>query len=313
LDAFKEVPLIVTLDQFEAGAAARALESGADEFLVQPFRAPEVLARVAVLLRLQDDRRLLVASQEEFNLIFHQTPHPLFLCDRQGGSYTLNPTLARLLGYSPKGDHKLPQATADLLYGPEDQERLRQILHREGEVKHIKVHLKSREGKAVPVLLNDVALPASGPEVQGFRVEPVGSPSTLKKALRGLVEHLLPSARDYLALLQLTSAGRPLGENQEVGARQFRGGVVGGGHRGNGSPAPICGQDPLPEGGECQIPQRGRHLPEACPHPGVVGLVCTLEDEGRLILIQEYAAGKTLADMLGRNCPGPWWSGSCCN
>lgn len=84
-EAFKEVPLIVTLDQFEAAAAARALESGADEFLVQPFRAPEVLARVAVLLRLQDDRRLLVASQEEFNRIFHQTPHPLFLCDRQGG------------------------------------------------------------------------------------------------------------------------------------------------------------------------------------------------------------------------------------
>ena len=305
-EAFKEVPLIVTLDQFEAGAAARALESGADEFLVQPFRAAEVLARVAVLLKLQDDRRLLVASQEEFNLIFHQTPQPLFLCDRQGGSYTLNPTLARLLGYGPKGDLNLPLATADLLYGPEDQERLRQILCREGEVKHIKVHLKSREGKAVPVLLNDVALPTSGPEVHGFKVEPVGSPSTLKKALRGLVEHLLPSARDYLALLQLT----PL-----LGGRYEKIKKLGQGSFGEvwlvvdteemGPQRQYVAKIPFLKAANVKFKKEAAICERLAPHPGVVGLVNTLEDDGRLILIQEYAAGKTLADMLGEELPRP--------
>ncbi|MEW6659746.1 MAG: protein kinase [Thermodesulfobacteriota bacterium] len=306
LDPFKEVPLIVALDQFEAGAVARALESGADEFLVQPFRAPEVLARVAVLLRLQDDRRLLVTSREEFNRIFHETPHPLFLCDRQGGSYTLNPTLARLLGYSPKGDRKLPQTPVDLLYGPEDRERLHQILSREGEVKHIKVNLRSREGTPVPVLLNDLALPSSGPEVHGFQVAPVGSPSPLKKALKGLVEHLLPSARDYLALLQLT----PL-----LGGRYEKIKKLGQGSFGEvwlvvdteelGPQRQYVAKIPFLKAANPKFRKEAAICERLSPHPGVVGLVNTLEEDGKLVLIQEYAAGKTLADMLGEEVPRP--------
>jgi PAS domain S-box-containing protein len=303
---FKEVPLIVTLDQFEAVAAARALESGADEFLVQPFRAPEVLARVAVLLRLQDDRRLLVASREEFNRIFHQTPHPLFLCDRQGGSYTLNPTLARLLGYSHKGNQKLPMAAADLLYGPEDRDRLRQILSREVEVKHIKVNLRSREGKPVPVLLNDLALPSSGPEVHGFQVAPVGSPSPLKKALKGLVDHLLPSARDYLALLQLT----PL-----LGGRYEKVKKLGQGSFGEvwlvvdteelGPQRQYVAKIPFLKAANPKFRKEAAICQRLAPHPGVVGLVDTLEEDGKLVLVQEYVAGKTLADMLGEELPRP--------
>ncbi len=120
----REVPLIVTLHHFEPAAAALALENGADEFLTLPFQSQEVLMRVAVLLYLQEDRGLLLSTQREFSRIFQQTPQPLFLCDRQGEGYTLNPTLARLLGYSAKGDKKLPLDVADLLYGPEDRERL---------------------------------------------------------------------------------------------------------------------------------------------------------------------------------------------
>ena len=305
-EATREVPLIFTLEQFEAGSAARALESGADEFLVQPFQSPEVLARVAVLLKLQDDRRLLMTSQEEFNRIFHQTPQPLFLCDRQGGGYTLNPTLARLLGYSPQGERKLPLTAADLLYGPEDQERLKQVLSRAGEVKHIKVNLRNREGQPVPVLLTDVALPSPGSEVLGFQVEAVGSPSPLKKALKGLVEHLLPSARDYLALLQLT----PL-----LGGRYEKIKKLGQGNFGEvwlvldtdswGPQRQYVAKIPFDKAANPKFRKEAAICQQLAPHPGVVGLVDTLEDEGKLVLIQEYAAGKTLGDMLGEEIPRP--------
>jgi PAS domain S-box-containing protein len=305
-EATKNIPLIVTLDRFEPAAAARALESGADEFLVQPFQPREVLARVAVLLKLQDDRRLLMASREEFNRIFHETPHPLFLCDRQGGSYTLNPTLARLLGYSAKGDRKLPLAAADLVYSPEDRERLAQVLSREGEVKHVKVNLRSREGQPVPVLLTDVALPSGGPEVLGFQVEPVGSPSPLKKALRGLVEHLLPSARDYLALLQLT----PL-----LGGRYEKINKLGQGNFGEvwlvldteelGPRRHYVAKIPFLKAANVKFRKEAAICQRLAPHPGVVGLVTTLEEDGRLVLIQEYVEGKTLGDMLGEELPRP--------
>ena len=101
-DATWDLPIIVGLTEFSDTAAAWALEAGADEFLLPPFEPQEVLARVAVVLRLQHDRRLLLASHEEFSRIFQETAHPLFFCDRWGTVCNLNPALRRLLGYPGK-------------------------------------------------------------------------------------------------------------------------------------------------------------------------------------------------------------------
>jgi len=305
-EATREVPLILILEHFEAGAAARALESGADEFLAPPFQPQEVLARVAVLLRLQEDRRLLVSSREEFSRLFQETPHPLFLSDRQGGAYTLNPALARLLGYAVKGDPGPPLAASDLLYGPEDRERLGQVLSRVGEVKHIKVNLRGREGRPVPVLLSDLTMPSPGSEFLGFQVEPVGHTSSLKKALKGLVEHLLPSARDYLALLQLT----PL-----LGGRYEKIKKLGQGSFGEvwlvldteslGPERHYVAKIPFTKAANTKFRKEAAICQKLAPHPGVAQQVGTLEDDGKLVLIQEYVSGKTLGDMLGEELPRP--------
>ena len=77
-DATWDRPVIVALAEFSDTNAALALEVGADEFLLPPFEPREVLARVAVVLRLQHDQRLLLASHEEFSRIFQETGHPLF-------------------------------------------------------------------------------------------------------------------------------------------------------------------------------------------------------------------------------------------
>jgi serine/threonine protein kinase len=41
------------------------------------------------------------------------------------------------------------------------------------------------------------------------------------------------------------------------------------------------------------------------PHPGVAKLIDTLEDDGKLVIIQEYVEGLTLGDMLGQELPRP--------
>jgi serine/threonine protein kinase len=41
------------------------------------------------------------------------------------------------------------------------------------------------------------------------------------------------------------------------------------------------------------------------PHPGVAKPVDLIEDEGRVVLIQEFVEGKTLGDMLGEELPLP--------
>lgn len=305
-EAAGEIPIILALSRFSEAAAVWALEVGADEFLLPPFEPQEVLARVAVLLRLQQDRRLLLASQKEFSRIFHETSHPLFFCERSGVGCNLNPALRRLLGYGGKEDSRVPLTVGQLLYGPEDQERFRQLVSQPTQVSRVKVHLKSREGGAVAVLLNDLAPPAPAGKLVGFQVLPVGAPSTLKRALQGLVEHFLPQARDYLALLQLT----PL-----LGGRYEKVKKLGQGSFGEvwlvldtealGPDRHYVAKIPFTKGANPKFRKEAAICQRLAPHPGVVGLVATLEEEGKLILIQEYAAGKTLAEMLGEELPRP--------
>jgi PAS domain S-box-containing protein len=297
-DAWLDVPVVAVLPDWDETAAARALELGADEFLMLPFTPREMLARVAVLLRLKDDRRLLLASQEEFSRFFQETPQPLFFCDRRGEGCRFNPALARLLGFPGKEAAPPPQSLEELLAGPEDRERLRQALRTPGEG-HIKVNLRGRDGRVVTVLLNDLALPAALPEVRGFQVSPVGAASPLKKALKGLVEHLLPSARDWLALLQLT----PL-----LGGRYEKVKKLGQGSFGEvwlvvdtetlEAPRHFVAKIPVSRAANAKFRKEARVCEKLAPHPGAVKLIATLEDEGKFVLIQEYVEGKTLADLL---------------
>lgn len=305
-EAMDDIPVIMALSRFSETAAARFLEVGADEFLLPPFQPQEVLARVAVILRLQQDRRLLLASQDEFSRIFQETSHPLFFCERSGGSLNLNPALRRLLGYGGKEDSRVPRALGQLLYGPQDQERFRQLLSQPAQVSHVKVHLKSREGRPVAVLLNDLTPPVRSQALVSFTVQPVGSTPPLKKALQGLVEQLFPKARDYLALMQLT----PL-----LGGRYEKLKKLGQGSFGEvwlvldteavGPGRNYVAKIPFTKGANAKFRKEAAICQRLAPHPGVVGLVATLEEEGKQVLIQEYVAGKTLGEMLGEELPRP--------
>lgn len=305
-EAAGEIPIVMALSQFSDTAAAQALEVGADEFLLPPFAPREVLARLAVLLRLHQDRQLLLASKEEFARIFKDTTHPLFVCDRLKATFNLNPALGRLLGYQVKAEATLPMGIDSLLYGPEDQERFRQLLSQSSGVGHVKLNLKSRQGQPVTVLVNDLAWSAQVQEAPGFQVRPVGSTSSLKRALKGLVEHFLPQARDYLALLQLT----PL-----LGGRYEKVRKLGQGSFGEvwlvldtetiGPQRQYVAKIPFLKAANPKFRKEADICQKLAPHPGVVGLVATLEEEGRFILIQEYIEGQTLADMLGEELPRP--------
>jgi CheY-like chemotaxis protein/predicted Ser/Thr protein kinase len=297
----REIPIILALPGFSEAAAARALESGADEFIFPPFQAREVLARVAVVLRLREDRRLLLASQEEFARAFQETAQPLVLCDRQGAACRLNPALRRFLGYPRRADQFL---ASQVLYSAEDQERFRQLLARPGAGR-VKVYLRSRDGKPVTVLLSDLGR-GSAPEGRvSLRVQPVGAPSPLKEALRGLVEHFLPAAWDYLALLQLTPL---LGDRYEKVKKLGQGSfgeiwlvldteVLGPPRR------YYVAKIPFTKATNPYFRKEAAVCGKLAPHPGAVTLVDTVEEDGKFIIIQEYVEGRTLADLLGEELP----------
>ena len=208
------------------------------------------------------------------------------------------------MGYSAAGAADL-LSVEELLYGPEDRERFRQVQSGTADTDHVKVRLTNRAGQPMTVLLNDLTLPVS-PEVRSFQVRPVGSPSPLRQAIQGLVEHLIPSARDYLSLLRLT----PL-----LGGRYEKLEKLGQGSFGEvwlvldteavGANRRFVAKIPFLKAANVKFRKEAAICTRLAPHPGVVKLVDQVEDEGRLILIQEYVEGKTLGDMLEQELPRP--------
>jgi serine/threonine protein kinase len=120
------------------------------------------------------------------------------------------------------------------------------------------------------------------------------------------VNHFLPQARDYLALLQLT----PL-----LGGRYEKVKKLGQGSFGEvwlvldteelGPQRHYVAKIPFLKAANPKFRKEATICQRLAPHPGVVGLVGTLEEEGKLILIQEYVEGQTLAEMLGEELPRP--------
>lgn len=304
--AFRDIPVIAALTRFSDAVATQSLGLGAEEFLTAPFQPQEVLARVMVVLRLNEQRRLLLSSQAEFTRLFEESTQPLFYCDREGRSARLNPALLKLLGYDPRKGQKPPENLDQLFYAAEDRERFHQVLRQPSLSGSVKVRLKGVAGQPVTVLLADLAQSLPTPGQVGFHLQPVGSLSPLKKALQTLVDNFLPAARDYLGLLQMT----PL-----LGGRYEKLKKLGQGSFGEvwlvrdteivGEVRRYVAKIPLAPAANPKFRKEAEICRRLSPHPGVVNLVEVIEEEGKVILIQEYVVGRTLEDMLSEELPRP--------
>jgi DNA-binding response OmpR family regulator/predicted Ser/Thr protein kinase len=298
----RRLPLLAALPEFSEAAAAQVLSLGADEFLVPPFRAEEVLARVAVLLKLKRDEDLLLASRAEFDRLFGHHAEALLTCDRQGHACRLNPALTRLLGYTPRESQGVPAQA--LFASAADQERFFRLLAEPAATGAVKVTLKKKTGEPVIVLLRALTSTAPREAVASFQVQQVGVPSPLKRALKTLVEHFLPVAKDYLALLSMT----PL-----VGGRYEKLKKLGQGSFGEvwlvrdteavGEERLFVAKIPYSKAANAKFRKEAAICRKLAPHPGIIRLEEVVEDDGKVVLIQEYVSGHTLDELLTQEVP----------
>ncbi len=299
-----EIPLILALTHFDGSIAAQGLELGADEFLLSPFRADEVLARVGVVLKLRRDRRLLLASQEELTRLFQDQASPLFYCNRQGSQCHINPGLRRLLGYPGKRTQGVPMSAEELFFDAAEQERFQHLLDRPGAAPLVKVRLRHQRGHPVTVLLSDLAAADHAAERLGFQVHPVGAVSPLKEALRGLVEQFLPGARDYLALLHMTPLlGGRYKKEKKLGQGSFGEVWLVLDTEAEAPPRYHVAKIPFVKAANPKFRKEAEICRKLAPHPGAVRLIDIIEDDGKVVLIQEYIEGQTLDEFLGEDLP----------
>ncbi|MBD3884990.1 response regulator [Phormidium tenue FACHB-886] len=78
----REIPILLLSARAGEEAAVEGLEAGADDYLVKPFSARELLARVATNLELGRSRQ--AASQQRFRFLAESIPQMVWTADAQG-------------------------------------------------------------------------------------------------------------------------------------------------------------------------------------------------------------------------------------
>jgi PAS domain S-box-containing protein len=105
--ATRSVPIILLSARAGEGAQIEGLGSGADQYLVKPFSARELLARVASqieLARLRNDAEQALRNRiDQFETLFRQAPIGVYLVDADFTIREVNPVALPVFGDIPGG------------------------------------------------------------------------------------------------------------------------------------------------------------------------------------------------------------------
>jgi PAS domain S-box-containing protein len=95
--------LAVVLLSARAGEEARVegVDAGADDYLVKPFSARELLTRVGALLERNRSRALIAYRNAQYETLFDQAPLGIFVVDADMRLSEVNPTARRVFGGLP--------------------------------------------------------------------------------------------------------------------------------------------------------------------------------------------------------------------
>jgi PAS domain S-box-containing protein len=313
--ALQPVPVLFILERFDPDFAARCLEIGADDIILQPFHADEVLARVAMALKVREREARLEEVQNRYRRLFEDSPQGIFVTDQARRLLDCNQALRTLLGYEDSADLTNLDLLSDFFYSPADYQRFQNLCSLAGEFQKVKVHLKHRDGHPVTVLMSGQVVQGQPDRIVAFTDldldlsdHPVHLPAHIaslngrpsrKKSLLNLISRLLPFAGNILSVLKLTEL---------LGGRYEKVRKLGQGSYGEvwlvldteavAQDAFYVAKIPFSRGYNKMFQREAAICQKLAPHPGAVRLVDTLEEGGRFIMIQEYVQGRTLQDLL---------------
>ncbi|AEB08328.1 protein kinase domain-containing protein [Desulfobacca acetoxidans] len=323
-DFLKHLPFIFIIATHRTDLAARSLEIGAEDFILKPFQGGEILARIAVALKVREHELRLQAVRDRYRRLFEDSPQGIFITDQTRRLLDCNQALKALLGYEAATEITEFDLAADLFYTPADYQRFYAMLNREGETGKVKVNLKHRDGHKVTVLMSgqvvkgkpdrviayadvDLDLSEAPAHLPAHIASLSGRPSR-KKSLLNMISRLLPFAGNILSVLKLTEL---------LGGRYEKVKKLGQGSYGEVwlvLDTEAVEQDhyyvakiPFSRGYNKSFRKEADICQKLAPHPGAVALIDSVEEAGRFIIIQEYVRGRTLQDLLeGRELPDSW-------
>jgi two-component system NtrC family sensor kinase len=92
-------------------------------------------------------------SQEDFKSLFEHMATGVFFSSKAGKFLNANQALLDMLGYESKEEFLNIDITKDLYVRPEDRQKFRKMIERDGKVIDYEVEFKRKDGSIIPVLL----------------------------------------------------------------------------------------------------------------------------------------------------------------
>ena len=177
------VPVIMLSARAGEESRIEGMQEGADDYLVKPFSARELLARVTAHLQMARIRReaseTLRAREAHFRVLFEQTADGIVLADATGRYVDVNPAACRLLGYSR--EEMLARTIPDMLE-PDEWSRIAPEIDRcaDGQVMRSEWRFRRKDGS---VFVGEI----TGSQLQDGRVQGILRDITERRAAEAAI------------------------------------------------------------------------------------------------------------------------------
>jgi PAS domain S-box-containing protein len=132
------------------------------------------------------------ASEENFKNLFEHVACGVFISSKEGKFLDANRALIDMLGYGSKDEFLEIDITEDLYVRPDDRQRFKEMIERDGRVIDYEVEFKRKDGHTVPVLLTGHARYDPSGNVIGYEGLNVDI------SQRKLMERQLKEAYDFI-------------------------------------------------------------------------------------------------------------------
>ena len=132
------------------------------------------------------------ASEEDFKNLFEHVACGVFISSKEGKFINANHALLDMLNYKSKDEFLKIDITQDLYVRPEDREKFKEMIERDGRVIDYEVEFKRKDGHTVPVLLTGHARYDKNGNVIGYEGLNVDI------SQRKLMERQLKEAYDFI-------------------------------------------------------------------------------------------------------------------
>ncbi|MDH3964875.1 MAG: protein kinase [Deltaproteobacteria bacterium] len=310
-----DLPVLILLEKFDEEYAAQGLHMGAADYLLKTASRDLLLRRVGVLARIRQQdrqRREIISRYREF---FDGEQYGLFMSSREGRFLDVNQNLVRMLGYDSRDELLGIDIKKGLYWEPKDRERFQKVIETQGFIKNYKVNFRRKDGQKLTILLNgQVVRDESGAVIgyEGYNVDLIGQTSAaehsedypeehrfLSRFLKQFVPKVLPFSGDFFSLMRMTEL---IAERYEKVERLGRGSYgevwkVRDIEREARAPYYVA---KIPRNKD--LNNKFRKEADICQqmegHPNAIKIVDVVEHRGRVVLIEEFVAGRSLLELM---------------